>query len=60
MGKTATHTDAPVIGTKRGAKKTKKSRKVGRNYRWDGVSHSLTKYRSRHGIGPGYRRDRKK
>ncbi len=34
----------------------KKSRKHGRNFRWDGVSHSVTKYRARHGIGPGPRR----
>jgi hypothetical protein len=34
----------------------KKSRKHGRNYRWDGVSHSMTKYRARHGIGPGPRK----
>ena len=40
----------------------KKSRKHGRNYRWgegfDGRSqtHSMTKYRARHGIGPGPRR----
>lgn len=46
-------------------KKGKTSRKHGRNYRWgDGsdsksVTHSLTKYRLRHGIGPGSRKNRK-
>ena len=57
MGKVANVADVSVIGTKRGAKKGKKSRKVGRNYRWDYISHSTTKYRSRHNIGQGYRRD---
>ena len=32
------------VGKKKGAKKGKKSRKVGRNYRWDYVSHSSTRY----------------
>lgn len=43
---------APIdgnVGVKRGAKKGKKSRKHRRNYRWDGVEHSTTKYRARHG-----------
>jgi hypothetical protein len=31
---------------KRGAKKGKKSRKYGRNFRWDYVSHAQTKYRA--------------
>ena len=39
----------------------KKSRKHGRNYRWcergadKSTLHSTTKYRARHGIGPGPR-----
>ncbi len=42
------------------AKGSKKGRKIGRNYRWDGVAHSISKYRSRHGIGPGPRKDARK
>ena len=47
-------------------RKGKKNRKLGRNYRWgegfDGKSqtHTMTKYRARHGIGPGRRKDRRK
>lgn len=37
----------------------KSSRKVGRNYRWGGESRTMTKYRAKHGIGPGRRKDRK-
>lgn len=32
------------------------NRKKGRNYRWDGVLHTYTKYRARHGIDPGISR----
>jgi len=39
----------------KGKKQGKRSRKHGRNYRWDFTVHSITKYRSRHGIGPGPR-----
>jgi hypothetical protein len=38
------------------AHKGKKGRKIGRNFRWDGVSHSTTKYRSRHHIDPAAKR----
>ena len=31
---------------KKGAKKSKKSRKAGRNYRWDYVTHGSSKYMS--------------
>jgi len=46
----------------KGKKQKNKGRKVGRNYRWgegfDGKSqtHTMTKYRARHGIGPGPRK----
>jgi hypothetical protein len=49
-----------TVGVKRGAKKGKKSRKHDRSYRWDGVTHSITKYRAKHGIGPGSRKQNKK
>ena len=39
--------------TRRGGKKNRKHR---RNYRWAGVDHAITKYRARHGIGPGPRK----
>lgn len=45
-----------ALGRKKGKKQKNKGRKVGRNYRWDGVTHSTTKYRARHGIAPGPRR----
>ena len=45
-----------TVGVKRGAKKGKKSRKVGRNYRYGGTTHATTKYRARHGIAPGPRK----
>jgi len=35
---------------RRGGKKNRKHR---RNYRWDGIDHSITKYRAKHHIGPG-------
>jgi hypothetical protein len=44
-----------LIGRKN-KKQGKKSRKHRRNYRWDYTEHSVTKYRARHGIGPGPRR----
>lgn len=50
----------PKVGVKRGAKKGKKSRKHDRNYRWDGVTHTMTKYRAKHGIGPGSRKQNRK
>ncbi len=42
---------------RRGGKKNRKHR---RNYRWDGVDHSITKYRARHGIAPGPRKGAKR
>jgi hypothetical protein len=36
--------------------KGKSNRKHGRNYRWDGQTHSTTKYRARHGIPNGPRK----
>jgi hypothetical protein len=44
---------SPLGAQRRGGKK---GRKVGRNYRWDGVLHSTTKYRMRHQIDPGISR----
>lgn len=40
----------------KGKKQKNKGRKVGRNYRWGGETHTTTKYRARHGIGSGPRR----
>ena len=39
------------------AKKGKKGRKIGRNFRWDGATHSMTKYRAegRRGINKARR-----
>jgi hypothetical protein len=57
-GKTA----LALLGGKKKSRTKHNSRKVGRNYRWgagpDGKSetHSQTKYRLRHGIGPGPRK----
>lgn len=37
-------TQLAQVGVKRGAKKGKKGRCCGRNFRWEGVSHNVTKY----------------
>ncbi len=42
---------------KKGHKGTRKHR---RNYRWAGVEHSTTKYRTRHHIDPAARRKQAK
>ena len=38
------------------AKATHKQRKVGRHFRWCGTTHSMTKYRLRHGIAADAKR----
>lgn len=38
------------MGKKKDQRSGGGNRKKGRNFRWDGVPHTLTKYRARHGI----------
>ena len=38
------------------AKGSKKGRKYGRAYRWDGKVHAISKYRLRHGIDANKKR----
>ncbi len=37
---------ASIASRKKGKKVKNKSRKIGRNLRWDGITHSMTKYRA--------------
>ena len=55
-----------LLGGKKRKGQKNNSRKAGRNYRWgegpDGksITHSTTKYRLQHGIGPGSRKSKTK
>lgn len=54
-----------LAGLKKPKRQSRKSQKHGRQYRWadsteaKSIEHSTTKYRLRHGIGPGSRKNRK-